>query len=217
VGSKSAAPLLIDILNSISAAHVKTILPRPKDIRARQVCARSGLTPGARCTHFIEDVFAVARTSARSCDICRDLLVSPDGRLAFCSSCIGDKPFGTRGFEEYPSALIDFWRKNGVACTLPPPHNPLCTRLFGGDGPAIVSPSADMIYYCAAADRKLVLQAASGSDVGHHAWYVNDTYLGKNRAGRKLFVAFADGPHTVTCVDDRGRATSVRITVKTIL
>ena len=74
-----------------------------------------------------------------------------------------------------------------------------------------------MTYYFVAAKQKLVLQATSGVDVHQHAWYVNDTYLGKNGAGEKLFVPIAAGEHTVTCIDDRGRAASVHIKVKYVL
>jgi len=217
VGSKSAAPLLIDILNSISSTHQKTILPRPADIRGRLVCARSGLAPGTRCEHLIDDVCSAARTAQKICNICTDVMVSTDGKLSFCPACVGDRPFRIVTREEYPPALIDFWRKSGTACTEAPPHNPRCTRLFAGEGPTIVSPSDNMTYFLAIKNRMLVFQAASGIDVGGHAWYLNDTYLGRNRAGEKLFVPITGGDYTVTCVDDRGRASSVHISVRCIL
>jgi penicillin-binding protein 1C len=217
VGGKSAAPLLIDILNSISRGSQKTILPQPKDIRGRLVCARSGLLPGPRCENLIDDVCSESRTSPRVCDICRDVLVSTDGRLSYCPSCVADHPYRTVTVSQYPSELLDFWRKSGTAYAAAPPHNPRCSGLFSGDGPSIVSPSNDMTYYFVATKQKLVLQATSGVDVRKHAWYVNDTYLGKNRAGEKLFVPIAAGEHTVTCIDDRGRATSVHIKVKYVL
>jgi penicillin-binding protein 1C len=217
VGGKSAAPLLFDILNSISRGSQKTILPQPKDIRGRLVCARSGLLPGPRCENLIDDVSSESHTTQRVCDICREVLVSPDGRLSYCPSCLADHPFQTVTVADYPAELLDFWRKSGTAYAAAPPHNPRCSRLFSGDGPSIVSPSDDMTYYFVATKQKLVLQATSGVDVHEHAWYVNDTYLGKNGAGEKLFVPIAAGEHTVTCIDDRGRAASVHIKVKYVL
>jgi penicillin-binding protein 1C len=217
VGGKSAAPLLIDILNSISRGNQKTILPRPADIRGRLVCALSGLIPGPRCENLIDDVCSDSRTSRRVCDICREVLVSPEGTLSYCPSCVADRPYRTVTVAGYPAELLDFWRKSGTAYAAAPPHYPRCSRLFTGDGPAIVSPSDDMTYYFVARKQKLVLQATSGVDVRQHAWYVNDSYLGKNKAGEKLFVPIASGDHTVTCIDDRGRATSVHIKVKYVL
>lgn len=213
-GSKAAAPLLIDILNSISSAHAKTILPRPKDIRAREVCARSGLLPGPRCARLVEDVSSGTRTTSRACDICKDVDVSPDGRMVFCAACIGEHPYRTMTIADYPPELLAFWRRSGVAAAGPPPHNPLCTRLFAGEGPIILSPSDHMKYIFTAEEHELAFRATSGVEVAEHAWYLNDAYLGKNRAGARVFVALRDGDHTVTCVDDRGRASSVHFTVK---
>ena len=217
VGSRSAAPLLIDLFNTISSGAQKAILPQPKDIRARLVCARSGLPPGARCEHLIDDVCSAARTAQSPCNICREVLVSPDGKMSYCVSCVGDRPFRTITSADYPAELVDFWRKTGVAYQALPPHNPLCSRLFTGDGPSIVSPSEDMTYYLVEKGQKLVFQATSGVDVREHAWYLNETYIGKKRAGEKLFISIAAGDHTVTCVDDRGRASAVHIRVKLIL
>lgn len=217
VGGKSAAPLLIDILNSISGGSQKTILTQPRDIRGRLVCARSGLLPGPQCENLIEDVCSESRTSQRQCDICREALVSPDGRLSYCPSCVGDHAFRTVTVADYPAELLDFWRKSGTAYAAAPPHNPRCSRLFSGDGPSIVSPSDDMTYYFVATKQRLVLQATSGVEVREHAWYVNDTYLGRKRAGEKLFVPVSPGEHTVTCIDDRGRASSVHIKVRYVL
>jgi penicillin-binding protein 1C len=217
VGGKTAAPLLIDILNTISRGSQKTILPQPKDIRARLVCARSGLAPGPRCENLIDDVCSESLTSRRVCDVCREVLVSPDGRISYCPSCVADHPYRTMTVAEYPPELLDFWRKSGTPYDAAPPHFPLCSRLYTGDGPSIVSPSDDMTYFFVAKKQKLVLQATSGVDVREHAWYVNETYLGKKRAGEKIFIPIAAGEHTVTCIDDRGRATSVHIKVKYVL
>lgn len=217
VGGKAAAPLLIDLLNSISSVHQKTILPQPRDIRARSVCAVSGLAPGPRCTRLIEDVYSAVRTSQHFCDVCKDVFVSPDGATSYCAACLGDHPFKTVTLEDYAPELIDFWRKTGLPAAVPPPHNPSCTRLYAGVGPTIVSPSGDMTYYIVAANQKIVLQATSGVEVGRHAWYDNATYLGKAKVGEKRFVSIAAGEHVLTCVDDRGRSSSVRIYVKLML
>ena len=71
-----------------------------------------------------------------------------------------------------------------------------------------------MIYYFAAHKQQLVLQAGSSVDVRAHRWYMDDMYLGTNRPGEKLFVHPRQGEHTIACLDDRGRLTSVRISVR---
>src|SRR5262249_27944874 len=91
----------------------------------------------------------------------------------------------------------------------PPSHNRLCTRIFEGTGPHIVSPSDNMTYYIVSAGQKLALQASSGADVTEHVWYLDDRFLCRLKPLQKYFTSLQDGDHTLSCVDDRGRMSSV--------
>jgi len=217
VGGKSAAPLLIDTFNSISSGHQKNILPVPRDISIRDVCAKSGLAPSASCDHVIEDYYSVSRTLTKTCEVDKEFLVSIDGRKTFCSSCVGENRYKVATYPDYPSELLSFWSKTGVAFQQTPKHNPSCSRLFSGDGPKIVSPTDEMTYFVVSPKQKVTLQASSGLDVNEHIWYLDDTYLGRNKPGDKLFVSFHDGEHRVSCLDDKGRISSVHITIKQTL
>jgi len=217
VSSKAAAPLLIDMFNSISARHQKSILPMPGDVGMRLVCAESGLPPSPRCTELIEDLYSVSRTLNKECAVCKEYLVSSDGALTYCPSCLGQHTYRSVTRKEYPPELLAFWKKNNVPYDVPPPHNPLCTRVLPGDGPAIISPSDNMTYYLVSRSQKLALQANAGLDVKEIAWYLNEQYIGRKHATDKLFVSFSGGDHTVTCMDDKGRVSKVRISVKLVL
>jgi penicillin-binding protein 1C len=213
-GSKAAAPLLIDLFNSISTSSQKTILPMPGDVQVRDVCANSGLLPAGRCTRLIEDYYSVRRTFDRHCEFDREALVSPDGKMQFCPSCLGGSPYRTMTIEDYPPELLSFWDDVGKPVPALPPHNPKCTRLFTGAGPRIVSPSQDMTYFIVSPGQKLSLQANSGLEVREQIWYIDEKYLGRRRSRERLFVSLQNGDHTITCMDDRGRISSVKITVK---
>jgi membrane carboxypeptidase/penicillin-binding protein PbpC len=71
-----------------------------------------------------------------------------------------------------------------------------------------------MTYFVVSHDQQLALQASSGLEVREHMWYVDEKYLGRRKAGEKLFVAFQDGEHLLSCLDDKGRLSSVHFTVK---
>jgi len=217
VGSKAAAPLLVDIFNAISTTHQKTILPPPPDVGARSVCAESGLTPTDRCTHLIADLYSLTRTNNRPCDVCREYLVAEDDRITYCPTCLGDRPFRRVTYRDHPPELLNFWTAAGIPYDQAPTHNPACTRVFSGDGPSILSPSERMTYFIFSRNQKLSLQASSGLEVKEHLWYLNDRFMGRRKAGEKIFVSIADGEHTVLCVDDHGRASAVRITVKYVM
>ncbi len=217
IGSKSAAPLLIDIFNSISRQHQKSILPCPRDVGVRMVCAKSGLLPADKCAHTIEDLYSVSRTTERLCNVCKQYFVSEDGTSTYCFSCLGDAHYRTMVFDDFPPELLAFWRKTGQPFVSAPPHNPRCVRVFSGEGPAIVSPSENMTYFLFSGRQKLCFQASSGVDVNEQIWYLNDEYLGRRKAGEQFFISLGNGDHTVTCMDDRGRTSSVHITVKHVM
>jgi penicillin-binding protein 1C len=217
VGGRVAAPLLIDILNAVASRSRKRILALPAEVGVRGVCAVSGLAPTPRCTHQITDLYAERTTNLRSCDLCREVLLSADGKMAYCASCLGSAEFHRATFIDAPPDLMQFWRASGIPPKLPPPHNPGCVRVFPGEGPAILSPSQETTYYIVAPRQELALVAGSASDVRAHAWYLDGRFLGSRAPGERMFVAVADGNHAITCVDDHGRSTKIQITVKSAL
>jgi penicillin-binding protein 1C len=212
-GSKAAAPLLIDIFNSISTSNQKTILPMPSDLLTREVCATSGLLPTRFCKHIIEDYYSVRRTQNRFCEIDKEYLVSRDGKKSFCTSCLGCNSYKIISVEDYPPELLSFWNSIGKTYTTIPQHNPNCTRLFSGEGPKILSPSQDMTYYLFSASQKLTLQAASNRDVNEQIWYLDEQYLARNKPNERLFVNIKNGEHLVSCIDNKGRMTSIKIKI----
>ncbi len=217
VGSRSAAPLLLDVFTSVSGVSEKGILRAPAAVRTRQVCARSGRPPGPYCSQLIEDMYIDRVSSTTPCAVCSEFLVARDGSVTYCASCLGDHPYAPVVYAQYPPELVHFWKSHGVHRTLAPPHNPACTRVFAGEGPTILSPSEGMTYFLTAQDQQIVLQAGSSVDVQDHRWYVDDRYLGKKRPGEKIFVVLTEGAHRVSCMDDRGRLSSVSLTVRNAL
>jgi penicillin-binding protein 1C len=214
VGSKSAAPLLIDVLNFISHKNQKTILPMPSGINTRDVCTESGKLPTTRCKHTIEDYYSISHTLSKFCDVDNEYLVSPDRTMQYCASCLGSHNYRTMTYQDYPKELLNYWKKTGRKYSLAPPHNPVCQRLFSGEGPKIISPTNGMIYLLTANDQKVSFQASSGVDVREQCWYLNNRYLGRIRTGDKLFMALESGRYTASCLDDKGRLSTVRIIVK---
>jgi penicillin-binding protein 1C len=214
VGSKAAAPLLFDILLSLSDGSEKRILRRPADVALRRVCAVSGRAPNPHCAHLIEELHSRSHSLRIPCTVCREILVSERGDVTYCPSCVGNRRIRTLTQEYHPPELVEFWKRNGVALRLPPPHNPFCTRVFEGGGPMILSPSEGMTYYLSPGDRTIVLRASSGLDVREHLWYIDERFVRRRRSGEGLFLTIGAGEHTITCVDDRGRSSRVTISVR---
>ena len=213
-GGRAAAPLLVNILNAISRGCEKTILPLPSDVSLRQVCVESGSEPTTRCQQTVEDLYSLSRTQRTPCESCEEYLVSRDGSMSFCPSCLAAHPYRTLTVVTYPPELLEFWKRSNVHFVAVPPHNPLCTSVSSGNGPRIISPSSDMTYYLVSRKQKLSFQAAPLVDVFTHAWYVDDRFLKTVKAGENVLVAVPEGEHTISCVDDKGRVGKVKITIR---
>ncbi len=216
IGAKSATPLLIDIFNSISSTNQKTIVPWPSDLKTRFVCVNSGLLPTNLCEHVVLDLYSEQHTLNRICTIDKEFPVSPDGKTSYCGSCLEDHKYVVKTFQDYPGELLSYWKRSGKKYRGVPPHNLACERVFAGEGPKILSPLNDMTYYVVSKDQTIPLQASSGGDVHEQLWYLDDAYLGRKKSGEKLFVAMRQGKHTITCLDDKGRATTIAIIVKVV-
>lgn len=213
VGGKTAAPLLFDILTSITRTGEKQILPLPADVSLREVCVESGKDPSPRCAHRTDDFYSISRTTRTTCDMCREYLVSNDGSLSYCPSCAGTHSYRVETIVTYPPELLDFWKKSNIHFAAAPPHNPFCTTVAAGSGPTIVSPSDAMTYYLVSKKQELCLQATPLTDVATHAWYLDDKYLGTVKAGTRWLIHIGQGEHVVCCVDDKGRASRTRFKV----
>ena len=214
VGSKAAAPLLVDILNAISSSHHKTILSPPQGIDVREVCSNSGLLPTPLCSHTVMDYYEPGRSHSTLCTIDREYLVSTDRSFHYCPTCLGGNAHRSIIIADYPAEVVRFWHDRGLAVTTAPPHNPACTRVFAGEGPRIVSPSEAMTYYVLDSRQKLALEADSPPDVGRHAWYIDEVFYARKSPREKLFVGLSSGAHVVTCVDDKGRTSRVQFEIK---
>lgn len=214
LASKAAAPLLIDVLNSISRSNRKNILPMPADVNTRDVCIESGKLPNPRCKHLVEEYYSISHTVPQLCDVDNEYLISANGKRTYCASCLGNHNYRVVAIRDYPKELLDYWRKAGKTVKLAPPHNPACMRMFAGEGPKIISPSNAMTYLMISQDDKIALQASSGIDVREQYWYLDSRFLGRVKAGDKIFKKLGDGRYTVSCLDDKGRLSSVTISVK---
>ena len=108
VSTKATVPLFFDIFDAISAHSSKVILPKPSDVAERQVCAHSGKLPASFCTSLTSDLYSRSQTLQIYCDVDKEFYVSVDGKVHYCTSCLGSHPYRLKVFEDFPPSTLIF-------------------------------------------------------------------------------------------------------------
>jgi len=130
------------------------------------------------------------------------------------SECLPSDGYKKVNYPMYSAELTLWYLKNKTDFKRPPPHNPLCQSKRSGDGPAILSPSADYEYYIEEKSKQqLLLQGASDASIKTHYWYINDQFYKSSKPGERIFFQPQKGLLTITCMDDLGRKTIIHTKV----
>jgi penicillin-binding protein 1C len=214
-GADIATPLLFHLFNSIHYNAQGSRLEVPEGLRFRMVCSQSGLLPAPQCTHQVVDTYIPLVSPVQACEHLKEVVVAADEEMAYCREC--QPPAGVK-HKWYPNLapeLMAFNLSQGIAYVKVPPHNPACTRIFEEGAPRIVSPSDGREYLVEAEDTpELLLSCQTDNGVKTVYWYINDQLYRAAGASEKVFFKPAPGPLKVSCSDDKGRNTDVRIVVR---
>jgi penicillin-binding protein 1C len=212
-GAGTATPLLFQLFNALGPAPAAA--PNaPASLASRLVCAKTGKLPNDFCTDQQMDVYLPGISNNDRCDHLKMVYLSADEQFSYCTSCLPANGYKMKQYENTAPDLAAFYEQRHVSYQRIPPHNPSCTRVFSGAAPAITSLQDGMTYLVVDKDQQLTLSCTNGPDVQQVYWYVNDHYVGSALAGAKLFFVPADNKVKVSCTDDKGRTTTIRITVK---
>lgn len=212
-GTEMAVPLLIDLFDAIDSRQAP--VGRPAEIGRREVCAGSGLLPSDRCTQFMQDYYIEGRSGNQRCDLQRVYRLSADLAMHYCMDCMPDSGTVEKWYPVYDAELSVWFEMQNIAIETPPPHNPDCTMRRSGDGPAIISPSADYTYYLERdAEQRIMLQAASPAGVKQQHWYVDGDLHVTVGNGEKAFFTPTAKLHHLICMDDAGRSSSSAIRIR---
>jgi len=212
-GAEMAVPLLFELFNSIDYDSHQKWFDFPKNLKVRKVCAETGLIPSKQCTNIIDDYFIENHSPQKQCDLNRELFVNEDETIEYCPQCL-PKEYKKAAYPFYDPELTLWQNRNNIKVKRPPKHNPECSARFTSEGPIIISPSSEFEYFVEKGnEEELLLQAASDPNVKTHYWFVNDKFFDKCLPTERIFLKANEGNIKITCMDDRGRETTVVVKV----
>ncbi|MDH5767084.1 MAG: penicillin-binding protein 1C [Gammaproteobacteria bacterium] len=213
IGRKAAAPLFFRIIDAIKArqpaiAEVKVF--QPDSVKLVKVCAHSGEIAHDYCTVKVNSGFIPGVSPINQCGIHRNILIDKATGLRACHE---SEQTVNKVYEFWPSDLLSVFKQAGMERKIPPPFLPACKQYsytVAGIKPEITSP-LEKVKYIYQINRKdkyntIAFNATSDADVRYLYWFINETYLGKTKAGVPYYWQSKPGQYVLRVVDDHGRS-----------
>jgi penicillin-binding protein 1C len=226
-GANTATPLLFQLFNTLDYNAPAGWFRPPAGGRLglRQICPESGDAPAnapeRTCAGRAVDYYIMGISRAARCQHQQVVWTNASGTLAYCAYC---RPVGgdslvrsvARLYPRLAPEVVAWYAASHRPYAAIPPHNPACARVFGGGAPPrITSLNAGSEYFIdpkSPADLALTCQTAN--DVQTVYWYLNDRLYRTARPTETVFFRPTPGTLAVSCADDKGRVSKVRVLVK---
>ena len=214
VGSEVALPILCDIFNTLPSSNIRKI-SEPKQIARRYVCKTSGKVPNELCTDLTSDYYIKNVSNSEKCNIHKQVYLSSDSTVEYCTGCIPSFGFIKAVFPIYEPSLTLWFDQNNIDYQRIPNHNPECKAKFSGDGPIIISPSSNYVYYLEqGAGQEISLQSINRINKGSLYWYIDGEYYKASQTGDKIFFKPEKEFYTIKCIDFQSRESNIELKIK---
>ena len=218
-GANTATPLLFQLFNALDYNSTDGWFQAPASttsrLAQRLVCPETGDTPGDSCLNPVTDYQIMGVSRHRPCRHRKAVFTNPAGTLTYCLHCRPDAGWVRRAYPNLVPELVAFYQSRHIPFEPVPPHNPACERISGMTGPLITSLNEGSEYFInprQPAELELGCQAAN--DVQTVFWYLNDKLYRRARPTESVFFRPRPGSLKISCADDRGRHSDLRVLVK---
>lgn len=214
-GAAVATPLLFNIFNAIDKSNNARWYSMPKECGLRIVCAESGKLPGPYCENQVSDVYIPLISPLETCNRQKEICVSADEKISYCKNCQPPNGFKKKVYDIVSPEMQFYFEQKRITYDELPAHNRACDRVISDGGPIIRYPVNGSEYLISkTSPEPLQLQCDAGSDVKRVFWYVNNKLVKECSPRENPFIIPDEGQLKISCTDDRGRNTDIRIEVK---
>ncbi len=216
-GATTAAPLLFRVFNAIDQNSAREWFVAPEELDIRFVCSETGMPANDFCTNQIMDYFIPGVSPNEKCNHLRPVYVNADATESYCTTCLPATGYKVVHYHNHAPEIITWFESENITYLKPPPHNPLCERVFVEGPPSITSPIDGLEYYVNKEDSmQLMLSADVNNDVDKVFWYIDDKFYQSTIATENVFFSPKAGRVKISCTDDKGRNSNIFIEVKAV-
>lgn len=219
-GANTATPLLFQLFNALDynspRGWFRSPAQRSSRLAMRLICPETGDIPGDSCLNPVTDYQIMGVSRHRLCQHRKAVFTNLAGTVTYCPHCRPDTNWVRRSYSNLAPEVIAFYQSSHIPFESAPPHNPGCERVFGAGGPQITSLNDGSEYFINVAQlAELELSCQVTNDVQAVFWYLNDKLYRKARPTEALFFRPRPGSLKISCADDRGRHSDIRVLIKT--
>ncbi len=217
-GAEMATPLLFKIFNTLQYKTTEQWFSATEDLDFRYICSESGHVPNTECKHQIIDYYLPKKSPNKKCDHYIYGYTNSDESLSFCTRCLPENGYIKKKYKNVDQELISYYDLHNITYVKQPKHNPNCERVFKENAPKIIFPEKNTEYVLFKEEnQKIILKSTASNDVDNIYWFVNNKFLGKFKKGKDTFFRpEKEGEYKISCSDDKGRNSKLKIKVKFI-
>ncbi|GAB3962437.1 penicillin-binding protein 1C [Spirosoma harenae] len=220
-GANTATPLLFQLFNVLDYNSATGWFKPPKGeskLSMRLICPETGDVPGEFCQNPVTDYCIMGVSRYRRCQHQKAIFTNTSGRISYCAHCLPDSGFVRKLYPNLSPEIIAFYQSRHIPFGAVPPHNPACERVFGNEGqkgPQIISLTNGNEYFINPKQpAELELSCQATNDVQTVFWYLNDKLHSRAKPTEAVFFNARPGALKISCADDKGRSSDIRILIK---
>jgi penicillin-binding protein 1C len=215
VGAEAAAPLLFGIFNSI--ADGSKWFDQPDSVGTRMVCSVDGLLPSEYTPQTIEENYIKGVSPVQRSRMHQLIAVDKKTGLRLKRAYTLKRDYEEKILEIWPADIASWRQRNGYPVDAIPEY--LSDDDIGAQNvkPIIVSPQGDSPFYlrddAPVEHQKILLEASVSNTVNRIYWFIDGSLYAECIPGEKQFFFPTRGSHEISCVDDEGNSSKVKIQI----
>lgn len=230
-GANTATPLLFQLFNALDYNSPSGWFRTPKTLSMRLICPETGDVPGEYCPNRVADYCIMGVSPYRRCQHLRQIATNAAGTISYCAHCLPDSGSTRRSYANLSPEVLAFYRSRRIPFETAPPHNPACERVFSSTqpgasakaasaqtvrrGPLITSLHDGSEYFINPKQpAHMELSCQTANDVQVVFWYLNDKLYCKARPSEAVFFKPLPGTLKISCADDKGRNSDLRVLIR---
>jgi len=170
------------------------------------------------CASAKEELYLPGISPNQKCNIHQLILVDKKTGHRLCSHCRIGRKYEEKIVEQWSAEIATWMERNGYPIEKIPAHFPGCSKLASGERPIIRSPSPNSEFKIRPAVdlkyQKILVDASVSNRTKNIFWFLDGKLIYSGEPSQKIFITPKIGTHNLLCLDDEGRSSEVKFTVK---